>query len=100
MFITLAYTVSSASAMAVNALFLTIVVQRDRRRRRDPLLRVRLSSVSTAFVLIWLAIVAEDLMMVGAGAGILAGYVGFGYLLAAMPLISLLVGIVALRWLR
>lgn len=101
MLITLAFTVSGGVAMAINALFLVVIIGRERRRRAEPqVLSDRRAGVSTAFISIWVAIVLEDLMMVGAGLGLLVGMREFGYLLAAMPLVSVLVGLFALRWLR
>ena len=74
------------------------LIQRQRQKATGE--NGRLARIALAFVLVWAAILVEDAMMFGAGAGILSGYRVLGFLLAAVPLVSVLIGIFALRGFR
>lgn len=94
--ITIAFTVSSAFAVIVNALVL-VILHRYGQRLRERHLNGRLAKITRAVTVIWLAILVEDLMMIIAGIGILGGVRVLGFLLAGVPLVSVLIGVVALR---
>jgi hypothetical protein len=106
--ITILYTLTATVAVFFNAWFLL----RAWRRREDILHdlcllasdRKRLRGVATGFVQIWAAILLSDLLMAVAGLGIIlagmthtAGLHNIGYLLALVPLVSVVVAVLALR---
>jgi len=70
---------------------------RRRQDQREAGINGQLRRVAIAFIQIWASIVISDLFVFAAGVGLLEGDRPLGYLLAAMPLTSILVGVFALR---
>ena len=83
-------------AFAFNSWFLVRSWKRRARQRKSGE-DGQLGRLAAAFVQVWAALVAADAAVLLAGAGLLTGHRPFGYLLALMPLISILVGVFALR---
>lgn len=94
--ITLAFTATATVALFFNGWVLLRAIRQRRQYLRGGD-NGRLGQIANAFVQVWVAIFASDLMMVLAGIGILVGFRPFGYLLALVPLVSAIVGIFALR---
>ena len=96
MTVTTGFTSAAAIAVIANSVFLFRSLQRAQ-ALTELKQNGRLRQVANAFIQVWVSILVADLFMFGAGAGILSGHRLLGYLLVGMPLVSVAVGIFALR---
>jgi hypothetical protein len=91
-----AFTISSIFAVVVNTLFLLRTLEKKEQLRVQKL-NGELAKVANTFVNLWIIILTSDLLVLIAGVGLLTGVRWLGYLLAAIPLASTLVGVFALK---
>lgn len=103
--VVIAFTLTALLAMVVNSWFL-VRSFRKRKALRELVSRGEvppdeapdLNRVAAAFVQIWIAILAVDIILVIAGIGILEGDGRvFGYLLSVVPAAHVIYGVIALR---
>lgn len=94
--ISLAFTFTAIVAGVFNLWFLWRAIK-QRRDLKASGENGQLARIAVAFVQVWSLILLADVLMILAGIGILTGFRPAGYMLAVVPVMSLLVGISALR---
>lgn len=94
--ISVAFTFTAILAGLANLWFLWRAIS-QRRNLKASGQNGQLARIAVAFVQVWSLILLADVLMLVAGIGILTGFRPAGYMLAVVPLMSLLVGISALR---
>lgn len=94
--VTVAFTITSLVALVFNVWFMMTAI-RQRRRLIASGQNGKMKIIANAFIQVWTAILIIDLVMILSGLGILAGHREFGYLIATVPICSLMVGVFAVR---
>jgi len=94
--ITAAFTITAFAALVFNVWFLLRAIER-RKLLSTENINGELHLIADTFVRMWSVRVTSDMLMLTAGVGLLLEMRPLGYLLAAVPIASTIMGVLAIR---